>query len=204
MNPMALITFLFCLGLALVMVGAWVYAPLYDLPAGLDWTEATLVFLGLLALCGVLLRAREKEWKRWWLLLAASCFFLAPTALALVVGVRLTLNGWLDRSEPTHHTARVLEVGTVRSTTGPGPHYYRLEVASWRPGDPDPWIVVNPRLYTEVTPGESEVGVVTKPGWLGIEWIVEAHLELPEDRPGPTGAAAPWGTRRPTRVALGM
>lgn len=170
---------LFGLGVVLTLIGGQVYTPLYDLPAGLDWATATVVLLALLALNAFLLRNREHRL----LLLAASCFFLVPTALALDVGATLTLNGLLDRAEPTHHTASVLEEREVRSSTGSDSPFELIQVESWNAGQPDPWIEVHPRRYEEVTPRASEVGVVTKPGWLGIEWVIEAHLELPEEGP---------------------
>lgn len=177
-DPMVVTVVAFVLGL-LLLTGTFVYPPLYDLPAGLDWRTVTVVFLVLLAVQGSLLRKRESPWP----MLALSCFFLAPVALALAVGGTLTLNGLLDGAEPTHHTASVLKEREVRRSTGSDSPFELIQVKSWNAGQPDPWIEVHPRLYEEVTPGESEVGVVTKPGWLGIEWVIEAHLEVPEEEP---------------------
>jgi hypothetical protein len=178
-KPVIALLVLFVLGLALSTVGGWVYPPLYDLPAALEWKSMTIVLVVMFAASAYALRRQQYRL----VFVALSSFGIVPTAVALVVGARLTLNGLLDRAEPTHHVARVLDVDNIRSSTGPGRPFKRVEVESWRKGDPDPWVDVNPRLYAEVTPNASDVGVVTKPGWLGIEWIVEAHLELPDDAP---------------------
>lgn len=167
---------LFGVGVALTMVGAWGYPPLYDLPAGLDWRIAAAILLLLVVLIGAILRAHGQPL----MLLLAYGVFLVPTALGLEVGGALTLNGVLDRGETTHHAAPVLGARGVRSSTGPGTPYKLIQVESWTAGEPDPWISVDGDLYESVVPGESSLGVVTKPGRLGIEWIVDVHPE-PEE-----------------------
>lgn len=163
---------LFGIGVLLLVVGAFVYPPVQEMPAAFDWTVTIGVFLALLAIHGFVLREEDRVLLK----LALICFFLVPTALGLSVGGVMTLNGYLDDTEPTHRTAAVLDARHVRSSTGPGSPAHRLQVQSWRPGDPNPWIDVHRRLYDSVTPGTSAVDIVTKPGWLGIEWIVEVRL----------------------------
>lgn len=179
-DPMALVLLLFGIGFALVLIGSFVYSPLYDMPAAFDWRLTIGLYLALLGIHALLLRARggiDVE-------LVAIGVFLLPTALALSVGGVMTLNGVLDSAEPTHHVARLVAAYRAKSSTGPDRPYPRLQVEAWQPGEPDPWLDVDAELYDSVTPGRSAIGVVTKPGWLGIEWIVDIHAEREPDAAG--------------------
>jgi len=167
MNPMIVVGILFGIGAVLLLIGVLIYPPVYEMPAAFDWTISSTVLLALLGIHALLLLGQGRLLGRLLLL----CFFLVPTALALSVGGLMTLNGLLDPANPSEHLARVLGAHRVRSTTGPGKPYRRLQVESWRPGKPDPWLDVDPQLYDSVTPGKSALVVETKPGRLGIEWI---------------------------------
>lgn len=171
-NPMVVTEILFIIGLLMTAVGAYVYPPLHDLPAGFDWVTFGAVLVVLLVAHAFLLTVRGLKLA---LFLLLYCFFLVPIALALAVGGTLTLNGWLDTSDPTYHVARVLGMRGVRNTTGPGEPYKLIKVESWREGESDPWIEVHERLYESVTPRGSVVGVLTKPGRFRIEWILEVE-----------------------------
>lgn len=177
-NPMLAVLVFFGLGALLVLFGMIFYSPVYDLPAALDWPLTLGIFLALLVVHAFFLLGRRNAA----LQLVALCFFLVPTALALSVGGVMTLNGLLDQEEPTHHVARLVDAYRAKSSVGPSRPYPRLQVQSWQPGEPDPWLDVDAELYSSVTPGKSEIGVVTRPGWLGIEWIVDIHAE-PEGPP---------------------
>ena len=170
---MVVVAVLFGLGILLLVVGAFVYPPVQEMPAAFDWTVTIGVFLGLVAIHGFLLREED----RLVLKLVLMCFFFVPTALALSVGGVMTLNGYLDRGALTQRTAVVLDTQRVRSSTRPAGPTHRLQVQAWRPGDSDPWIEVHRDLYNAVAPGTSAVGVTTKPGRLGIEWVVEVHAD---------------------------
>ncbi len=111
-NPMIVTLVLFCLGMLLLMVGAFVYPPLHDLSAAFDWTISIGVLLGLIAILSFLLRERDKVL----LLLVLVCFFLVPTALALAVGGVMTLNGALDEAESSYHTARVVDTNSFTNS----------------------------------------------------------------------------------------
>ena len=172
-NPMIVTAVLFGVGVVLLLVGAFVYPPLHDLPAAFDWTFASGVFLALLAIHWVILRERRRALTK----LALLCFFLVPTALALTVGGVMTVNGLFDRARSSHHTALVVDAYLARNTKPPGWPYPRILVKSWTTDEPDPWILVDRRLYDSVTPGNSAVDIVTKPGYLDIEWILEVRIE---------------------------
>jgi hypothetical protein len=170
-NPMIVIGILFGVGAALLLIGAFVYPPLYEMPAAFDLTTFGAILAALLAIHAFLLGGQD----RFLVKLVLMCFFLIPTTLALSVGGVMTLNGLLDPGNPSEHVARVVDAYRVRSTTGPGRPYRRLQVESWRAGEPDPWLDVDPHLYDSVIRGKSAIRVETKPGRLGIEWIVALH-----------------------------
>lgn len=182
------VTVLFGLGFALTLVGVFVYPPVHEMPAAFDWKLTTAIFLALLGLHALLLRGRSRlVWK-----LAALCFFLVPTAFALSVGGVMTLNGLLDGGEPVDHVASLVAAYRAKSSIGPSRPYPRLQVTAWGAGEPDPWLDVDAELYDAVIPGEDALDVVAKPGWLGIEWIVDV-------RAAPSGQ----GTGRPARYSAG-
>ena len=103
---------------------------------------------------------------------------VALSALALSVGGVMTLNGYLDDAESIHRRAGVLDTQRVRSS-GPASPTHRLQVQAWTPGESNPWLHVHRDLYDGVTLG-NQVGIETKPGRFGIEWVVGVHAEPPE------------------------
>ena len=53
---------------------------------------------------------------------------------------------------------------------------YNVVVKSWRKDRESEWIVILPREYDKIVPGESKVKVDTKPGYLGFEWVVSYKI----------------------------
>jgi hypothetical protein len=84
-------------------------------------------------------------------------------------GLAAALNGWLDTSPAVAHETVVVEKYTTRSkqTT-----YYHVRVKSWRPHGQTEKLSVRAEIYRAITPHQTKMITVTKPGHLGFEWLV--------------------------------
>jgi hypothetical protein len=84
-------------------------------------------------------------------------------------GLEAALNGWLDTAPAVAHETVVVEKYTTRSkqTT-----HYHVRVKSWRPHGRIEELSVRAETYRAITPHQSKMITVTKPGHLGFEWLV--------------------------------
>lgn len=107
-------------------------------------------------------------WK--WLMLGA--LILLPLGSA---GVLMRLNGELDESPEVTHAAKIIDKGI--STGGKGPASYWVRYQSWNESTSTKNYRVSKREWGKVVPNESQMVVVTRAGWLGIEWKVASWIE---------------------------
>jgi hypothetical protein len=111
-----------------------------------------------------LLSGTSRSHNAWGALMLGS-LLLFPPGCAGTIGL---LNGLLDSSPEVAHDALITDKYTTRSKNKTN---YNVRVASWR----DPGETVSFRVssseYGTVAPGRSQMHVVTRAGWLGVEWI---------------------------------
>lgn len=158
-------------GSALLVVAAPVYPPVRE--SGL-FALAAVVFAGVYPLfalvAAVFVRGTTVGHDRW-LHLALGAFPLL--ALACVGGVA-GANGALDPGPETVRECPVVDRTTSRSKNRTT---YRVVVDDWaRPGGTLSYTVSHGE-YDAVRPGRSRVLVQTRPGGLGIEWLVGRRFE---------------------------
>ncbi len=100
-----------------------------------------------------------------WAGLMIGSLFLFPLGCLGVVAV---VNGWFDNSPATEHHAQIVEKYTTRSKNSTN---YHVRVESWHtPGDTESFQISSSE-YSQVTPHQSQLLVVTHEGCLGIEWF---------------------------------
>jgi hypothetical protein len=157
---------LFIGGVVAFPAGVIFYPPLDDQEfflAGLGPAiPALLLFVGLAV---ALLRGRADSHKD---LLLVLFFGLIGTPLCGYGGLAL-LNGLLDSGAPSQHVALVTQKYTSKSKNDT---HYHLRLASWRRPGQEEHIKVNEPTYDALTPGHDRLLLTTRPGRLGLEWVV--------------------------------
>jgi len=94
--------------------------------------------------------------------ISLSTFFFAGA------GGTMYLNGALDKSSPSHHTASVLRKYKRRNKNS---FTYLVVVSSWRKEGTER-LSVSASLYRSIPSQNGIVEIATKPGRFGYEWIV--------------------------------
>ncbi len=90
----------------------------------------------------------------------------------LCFGLGMVLNGGLDPSIGTSHRVRVVD---KRITSWD----CIVWVESWRQHRETERLTVDSTTYFKVTPAQSHMIVMTKPGRFGFEWIASSRVESP-------------------------
>jgi hypothetical protein len=93
------------------------------------------------------------------------------------------LNTRLDHQPATSHQAAVMnKFEKHRRRVG---RTFQVVLRSWRPGHERETVEVTRDDYEAIEPGRDVATVVTKPGRLGLEWIVDFRID--HKGPGPGG-----------------
>ena len=100
--------------------------------------------------------------------LANLGFGIIGFPLAFYSGM-VTGNGYLDNSPASYHEARVAGKHSTRSKNST---YYYVSLVSWRAGHDREQIKINRHSYNEIQAGNATMGITTRPGRLGYEWLV--------------------------------
>jgi hypothetical protein len=139
-----------------------------------EWFLASLPLLGvtLLAfavLSALLLRGTSTS-HRAWLGLMFGAIFLLPFGSC---GTVATVNGLTDNAPSQTHRALIVRKYTTRSKSTT---HYKVQCLSWRhPGNTETFEVSSSE-YAAVVENRSHMEVVTRPGSLGLEWIVSKRV----------------------------
>jgi len=115
-----------------------------------------------------------------------ACIFLLTHFLTFI-------NCALDAAPITERTANVLEkriqerftksAGNKRYAATFQTNVYSIVVKSWITERTTETMRVPKEIHDRVVPMRDNVSVVTKPGWLGFEWV--QYVKLDEGHPGP-------------------
>ena len=89
------------------------------------------------------------------------------------MGLGAFLNGWLDQSGSTSHVVLVMEKYTTSTKNGKN---YHLALKSWRKNKYSESLRVSSGEYMRVKPDITKMKIVTKPGYYGFEWVVDAGI----------------------------
>ncbi|MGE5343470.1 MAG: hypothetical protein ACM3SY_18530 [Candidatus Omnitrophota bacterium] len=101
---------------------------------------------------------------------ALAVFILSIFAFSIgSFGIETTLNGVMDAQSPCTHVVNVMEKYSVR---GKHSYSYYAVVRSWRAGESTEKLKIHKSLYHDLNPGISKMGITTKPGHFGFEWLV--------------------------------
>jgi len=102
----------------------------------------------------------------------ALAFVTALAFAALTYGGGSYANVKLDDGTELRHASKVLARRKVVSRDGKNRKSYYLDLRQWRPNRSDPIHVRVPvAVFRDMKEG-ADVTVVTKPGWLGLPWVV--------------------------------
>ncbi len=157
-------------GCCLFLVGIW--PPLRG--GELLWTALPLMaplYLAFAAFSYMLLSGTSRSHRAWgWLMLAAL-----PAVPAGTLGVTLAVNALADDQPATEHRVPVIRKYTTRSKNTTN---YYVVCPSWRGEGEEERFAVSAREYGLAREGKSWMVVTTRPGALGVEWIVEKRLEI--------------------------
>jgi hypothetical protein len=156
---------------ALTVIGLGFYPPLsgWDLAsrAALLVVVAGPVFAFVSAL---LLRGTSTSHYAWGGLMIGT-LLLFPLGGAGTAGL---LNGLQDTSPEVTHKPLIVEKYTTKSKNSTN---YHVRVQSWRdPGETESF-GVSQTDWTAAVPHQSKLVVVTRAGWLGVEWVVSKRVE---------------------------
>jgi hypothetical protein len=156
-------------------IASWIWSdqqfpPLDSFELLMDSLKTSLPSLGVFLCCAIgLLRGRSTA-HRDLLVVLMLALFAFPLA---GVGLETALNGWLDTAQAAAHETLVVEKYTTRSkqTT-----HYHVRVKSWRPHVQTEKLSVRAETYRAITPLQTKMVTVTKPGHLGFEWLVSHSI----------------------------
>jgi hypothetical protein len=84
------------------------------------------------------------------------------------------VNSRLDDAPPRAHQEAIIQKYQTHSRNSTG---YHVVMRSWRPGRATEELRVSGRAYQAVEPGHSLATVLTKPGYLGHEWVVSYRFD---------------------------
>ncbi len=99
-----------------------------------------------------------------------AVFFLSIFGFILAgIGGEITLNGWLDKNEPSVFHAKVIDKYYSKNKNS---YSYYAVLESWREKEITETIRINDRFYENLSPGESRMTITTKPGKFGFPWLV--------------------------------
>ena len=159
------------LGFALTAVSLFAYPPVETLDL-LVRALAVLVVWPLFAyLSAWVLSGTSRSHIAWGGVMAGS-LLLFPIGAGGIVGL---LNGALDDSPDATHDAVIVEKYTSKSKNKTN---YHVRCASWRPGGGTITYGVASTEYNAIVPHRSKVVVVTRAGWLGVEWLKSRRVEV--------------------------
>jgi len=159
-------------GFALTVFSLVTFTPLKGVDVILRALPVLLVGWPLSAVVSAWLLSGTSRSHRAWAAVMLGSLILFPLGSAGSVGL---LNGAFDDSPPTTHNIVIVEKYTTRSKNTT---HYHVRCPSWRkPGETESFQIPADE-YNAVVPHRSKIVVVTKPGWLGVEWLVSKHVDM--------------------------
>ena len=163
--------FLYIVGIPAFLFGLLNYAPLDKWTLFLSTLKYSVPsFLAFLILALKLIKGRSTSHRELIIILAISIVSFPFAGM----GLGTFLNGWLDKSDPTTHAARIMDKYTTSSKNGDN---YYLVLESWREKKHSESVSVSSRDYARAKPNKSKMRVLTKPGYYDFEWIISTKLE---------------------------
>lgn len=133
-------------------------------------TVVAIIFPAFVVASMAALRGTSTSHDAWkWLMLGA--LILVPLGSA---GLLMRLNGALDESPEATHVARIIDKGF---TSTKGPKSYWVTCEPWGDQTGTKKYTVSARQWEKAVGTESKLVIVTRAGWLGIEWKVASWVE---------------------------
>ena len=89
----------------------------------------------------------------------------------------LVSNGYLDEAPASYHEVVAIDKYYTRSKNSTT---YHVKLQSWRENHAVEKIKVNKHGYDQIYRGRTMIGITTRPGYLGYEWLVAYKLVTEE------------------------
>jgi hypothetical protein len=170
------------------IMGQWVLWPFLILFASLsfivglffppldegEWLLTSMPLIGVAlplfaVLSAIVLRGTSTSHNAWLGLMLGAVFLLPLGSCGTVA----TVNGVTDGAPPQTHQALIVQKYTTRSKNTT---HYKVQCRSWRrPGETETF-EISASEYATVVENRSHLEVATRPGALGLEWVVSKRV----------------------------